>query len=128
LLLEPNPALSAPCGRLRSALDAAEQMQPQQISVSTRRLLLDPDPALSALPGAWLHSLLDAAAAPHQSVDNIIRRSAGGPFAVTAILLAEPAQQTRKVSAENAQPQNQSVVDIICPSAGDPSTVKPAAN
>jgi Putative death-receptor fusion protein (DUF2428) len=52
---------------------------------------------LSKLPGQWLGSLLDAAAAPEQSVDNIIRRSAGGPFAVTAILLAEPPQQTQKV-------------------------------
>lgn len=60
------------------------------------RLLQEPDPALSALPQRWLTSLLDAAAAPQQSVDNIIRRSAGGPYAVTAILLAEPLQQTQK--------------------------------
>lgn len=60
------------------------------------RLLQDPDPSLSKLPGRWLGSLLDAAAAPQQSVDNIIRRSAGGPFAVTAILLAEPPQQTQR--------------------------------
>ena len=63
------------------------------------RLLQDPDPVLSQLPGQWLGSLLDAAAAPEQSVDNIIRRSAGSPFAVTAILLADPPQQTQKVSS-----------------------------
>ncbi len=67
------------------------------------RLLWEPDPALSSLPGEWLGSLLDAAAAPKQTVDNIIRRSAGGPFAVTAILLAEPAQQTQKAGACSAQ-------------------------
>lgn len=69
----------------------------QHAVVHICRLLQEPDPALSQLPGRWLGSLLDAAAAPQQSVDNIIRRSAGGPFAVTAILLAEPPQQTQKV-------------------------------
>lgn len=48
-----------------------------------------PGASLATLPGEWLDTILDAAAAPHQTVDNIVRRSAGAPFAVTAILLAE---------------------------------------
>lgn len=48
-----------------------------------------PGASLAKLPGEWLDTILDAAAARHQTVDNIVRRSAGAPFAVTAILLAE---------------------------------------
>ncbi len=55
-----------------------------------RRLLTEGSADLRALPGRWLDTILDTAAAPRQSVDDVVRRSAGAPFAVTAILLGEP--------------------------------------
>ena len=67
-----------------------------------RRLLTEANAELRALPGRWLASILDAAAAPRQSVDDVVRRSAGAPFAVTAILLGEP-PGTRKARLPKPQ-------------------------
>lgn len=64
-----------------------------------RRLLQERSPALHGLPHRWLHQLLARAAAPGQSRDDILRRSAGLPAAIIALFLAEPANQARKVRA-----------------------------
>ena len=54
------------------------------------RLLSEVDGALNSLPGTWLVQLLERMRAGGQSRDNIVRRSAGLPFAFTALFLAEP--------------------------------------
>ena len=54
------------------------------------RLLSEVDGALNSLPSTWLAQLLQRMRAGGQSRDNIVRRSAGLPFAFTALFLAEP--------------------------------------
>lgn len=54
-----------------------------------RRLLREPALELRALPQQWLTTTLECAAAPLQTGDDVLRRSGGGPYAITAILLAE---------------------------------------
>ena len=65
--------------------------------VAERRLLQERSSALHGLPARWLCQLLSRAAAPGQSRDDILRRSAGLPAAIVALFLAEPANQARKV-------------------------------
>ncbi len=54
------------------------------------RLLREPASALNGLPGQWLAALLERMRAPGQGRDDIVRRSAGLPFAFVALFLAEP--------------------------------------
>lgn len=54
------------------------------------RLLREPAPVLNRLPGQWLGTLLQRLRAPDQARDDIVRRSAGLPFAFVALFLAEP--------------------------------------
>lgn len=61
------------------------------------RLLRERAPALNCLPRRWLDELLARTAAPGQSRDHILRRSAGLPAALVALFLAEPGNQARKV-------------------------------
>lgn len=61
------------------------------------RLLRERAPALNCLPRRWLGELLARTAAPGQSRDDILRRSAGLPAALVALFLAEPGNQARKV-------------------------------
>ena len=55
-----------------------------------RRLLREPSPALNRLPGRWLAGLLARVREAGQSRDDIVRRSAGLPYAFVALFLAEP--------------------------------------
>jgi thyroid adenoma-associated protein len=55
-----------------------------------RRLLEESAPRLNQLPGEWLQLLLARLARPGQCRDDVVRRSAGLPYAVVAIFLAEP--------------------------------------
>ena len=49
-----------------------------------------PAPELNRLPTRWLRGLLQRVRAPGQSRDDIVRRSAGLPYAFVALFLAEP--------------------------------------
>ncbi|BDA45482.1 probable thyroid adenoma-associated protein homolog [Coccomyxa sp. Obi] len=68
---------------------AVEKAQAGFIAL-TERLLREPAPALNGLPGQWLAALLERMRAPGQGRDDIVRRSAGLPFAFVALFLAEP--------------------------------------
>lgn len=54
------------------------------------RLLREPSPALNRLPARWLAGLLARVREAGQSRDDIVRRSAGLPYAFVALFLAEP--------------------------------------
>lgn len=54
------------------------------------RLLREKAPALNRLPGQWLTGLLQRVRASGQGRDDIVRRSAGLPYAFVALFLAEP--------------------------------------
>ncbi|CAI5526475.1 unnamed protein product [Closterium sp. Naga37s-1] len=56
----------------------------------TDRLLRCPSPALNALPRAWLTTLQRRLTAPHQTLTDLIRRSAGLPAAFLGLFLGEP--------------------------------------
>ncbi|KAK9830510.1 hypothetical protein WJX72_012147 [[Myrmecia] bisecta] len=57
------------------------------------KLLRVPSPALNRLPGEWMANLLLHICRAGQSRDDIVRRSAGIPFAFCALFLAEPVGQ-----------------------------------
>ena len=59
------------------------------------RLLEEPSQELNALPMCWLQQLLDHVARPGQTVDDIVRRSAGLPYAFVALFAAEPGGRVR---------------------------------
>ena len=69
------------------------------------RLLREPAPALNGLPGQWLAALLERIRAPGQGRDDIVRRSAGLPFAFVALFLAEPVGSHKvRISWHRLQP------------------------
>ena len=59
------------------------------------RLTREASPAVNALPARWLDALTGAMQRPSQSRNNILRRSAGLPVAVLAVLLADPPSARR---------------------------------
>lgn len=63
---------------------------PNILPLPLRRLLQQPDTALRQLPHRCLQRLLAFARRPGQGRDDIVRRSAGLPFAVAAIFYSEP--------------------------------------
>ena len=64
----------------------------------------EPSPALNSLPGVWLDALFAALQRPGQSRNDILRRSAGLPVAVLAVLLADP-PGARRVCACPRKPE-----------------------
>jgi hypothetical protein len=60
-------------------------------------MLRDPDPALNQVPGQQLRALLSHMQRPGQGLSDIVRRSAGLPFACTALFQADMCT-ARKVS------------------------------
>ncbi|GAB4815827.1 hypothetical protein N2152v2_002873 [Parachlorella kessleri] len=54
------------------------------------RLLREPAPALNSLPQSWLSSLLAFLQRPGQTRSDIVRRSAGLPYAFNTLFAAEP--------------------------------------
>jgi hypothetical protein len=54
------------------------------------------------LPGQWLDVLLRRMRAPGQARDDIVRRSAGLPFAFVALFLAEPTGSHKVLSQPHA--------------------------
>eukprot|EP00887_Chlorella_sp_A99_P000062 scaffold16.g62.t1 len=63
------------------------------------RLAAAPPPALAAMPRAWLAAALAFLARPGQGRSDIVRRSAGLPYALTALFEAEPEQHHRRLLA-----------------------------
>lgn len=61
------------------------------------RLLRSPDPRLNKLPESWMNQLLERTGAKGQTVDNLLRRSAGIPAAFLALFLAEPDGAPKKL-------------------------------
>ena len=93
----PQTGAQSCCAASRAALGSVPRPLRSHGSLRARRLLQERSPALHGLPHRWLHGLLARAAAPGQSRDDILRRSAGLPAAIVALFLAEPANQARKV-------------------------------
>lgn len=54
------------------------------------RMLLEASSELNRLPQQWLQQLLDHMQRPGQSMNDIVRRSAGLPAAFVALFTAEP--------------------------------------
>lgn len=54
------------------------------------RVLREPAPSLNTLPQQWLAALLAFLQRPGQGRSDIVRRSAGLPYALNALFLAEP--------------------------------------
>lgn len=52
-------------------------------------MLRDKDPSLQQLPVSYLQRVLSHMRRPGQSTSDIVRRSAGIPYAVVALFLAE---------------------------------------
>ncbi|XVF58263.1 hypothetical protein PTKIN_Ptkin07bG0050700 [Pterospermum kingtungense] len=61
------------------------------------RLLCSNDPMLCKLTESWMRQLMERTVAKGQTVDDLIRRSAGIPAAFTAIFLAEPEGTPKKL-------------------------------
>ncbi|KAG0575047.1 hypothetical protein KC19_VG313400 [Ceratodon purpureus] len=61
------------------------------------RLLRSPDPRLNKFPETWMIQLLERTGAKGQTVDNLLRRSAGIPAAFLALFLAEPDGAPKKL-------------------------------
>ncbi|GIL79887.1 hypothetical protein Vretifemale_9023, partial [Volvox reticuliferus] len=60
------------------------------LTAVSERLLRATAPELHGLPRPWLEACIRRVLAPGQSRDDIVRRSAGLPFALGALFLAEP--------------------------------------
>ncbi|KAJ0454776.1 hypothetical protein HanIR_Chr15g0743881 [Helianthus annuus] len=54
------------------------------------RLLCSDNPRLSKLPESWMEQLMERTVAKEQTVDDLLRRSAGIPAAFIAFFLSEP--------------------------------------
>ncbi|KAK5802285.1 hypothetical protein PVK06_029870 [Gossypium arboreum] len=61
------------------------------------RLLCSNDPMLCKLTESWMEQLMDRTVAKGQTVDDLLRRSAGIPAAFTALFLAEPEGAPKKL-------------------------------
>lgn len=61
------------------------------------RLLCSSDARLNKMPELWLQQLMDRTAAKCQTVDDLLRRSAGIPAAFLALFLAEPEGAPKKL-------------------------------
>ncbi|MCO5604496.1 hypothetical protein L7F22_058663 [Adiantum nelumboides] len=61
------------------------------------RLLCSSDARLNKMPELWLHQLMDRTAAKGQTVDDLLRRSAGIPAAFLALFLSEPEGAPKKL-------------------------------
>ncbi|XVF60520.1 hypothetical protein PTKIN_Ptkin08bG0054100 [Pterospermum kingtungense] len=61
------------------------------------RLLCSNDPMLCKLVESWMEQLMERTAAKGQSVDDLLRRSAGIPASFTAIFLSEPEGAPKKL-------------------------------
>ncbi|PPD74979.1 hypothetical protein GOBAR_DD28099 [Gossypium barbadense] len=61
------------------------------------RLLCSNDPMLCKLTESWMGQLMDRTVAKGQTVDDLLRRSAGIPAAFTALFLAEPEGAPKKL-------------------------------
>ena len=68
---------------------AVDKVQ-SQFAVLCGRLLRAEAPGLRRLPAAWMRRALQHMARPGQGLDDIVRRSAGLPYALVALFLAEP--------------------------------------
>ena len=66
-----------------------------KIAMSACRLLREPRAELNQLPRQWLSELLGSLRARGQHRNDIVRRSAGLPFALMGLFLAEPLAHTR---------------------------------
>lgn len=103
VMREPASWCYRACGGLSDANILVSKLHARVVALCfhsgcrARRLLQERSPALHGLPRRWLAHLLGRAAAPGQSRDDILRRSAGLPAAIVALFLAEPANQARKV-------------------------------
>ena len=65
-------------------------LQLTEITTHACRLLREPRAKLNQLPRKWLGELLGAVRARGQHRNDIVRRSAGLPFALMGLFLAEP--------------------------------------
>ncbi len=61
-----------------------------EITMGACRLLREPRADLNQLPRKWLGELLGCVRARGQHRNDIVRRSAGLPFALMGLFLAEP--------------------------------------
>ncbi|OMO79254.1 hypothetical protein CCACVL1_13805 [Corchorus capsularis] len=61
------------------------------------RLLCSNDPVLCKLTESWMEQLMERTVAKGQTVDDLLRRSAGIPAAFTALFLAEPNNTPKKL-------------------------------
>ena len=70
------------------------------------RLLRESDPAMQQIPRKWLDNLLASLCRPDQTLSDINRRSAGLPFAFTALFTAEPKGSHRVGTALELRPSS----------------------
>ena len=87
------------------------------------RLLEEPSQELNALPMCWLQQLLDHVARPGQTVDDIVRRSAGLPYAFVALFAAEPGGRAKPLLQKGRSVE---LCTACCSASPDPPRYGPS--
>ena len=86
-------------------------LQRTEIAMGACRLLREPRADLNQLPRKWLGELLGCVRAQGQHRNDIVRRSAGLPFALMGLFLAEP-PNSHKVSPLRNQSDDHPAVGL----------------